>query len=244
MMRRALITLAVALAGTACAGFAFASAQANAKRPPTLRGGCSYSSPCRYRAGKYQLGNRGVLPGLRVTLPRGWSSTENDRGEFNLVPPGHGDERLFVWLDMFAVKTSGPGHGTTILKNVGRRPQDIVTWLTHNPDFMVVAQPTRARIAGKLRSTTLSVGVSATAKYDDPGCPSNPRCADLFTNATYWGGNFYGIGGDGQVRLYLAAMKRNGHSHTFYIALDASNHANLLRLTQTAKPIIAAMRLP
>jgi hypothetical protein len=162
----------------------------------------------------------------------------------SLVPPGHSDERLFVWLDMRAVKSSGPGHGTTVLKNVGRRPRDIVAWLTHNTDFLIVAKPARAKIAGNLQSTTLVVGVSKTANYGEPDCPSNPRCADLFTNATYWGPNAYGIAFPEQARLYLATIKRHGSSHTFYITLDAPNHPNLLRLTQTAKPIIAAMRLP
>ena len=54
----------------------------------------------------------------------------------------------------------------------------------------------------------------------------------------------YGIGGDEQVRLYLGTIKVSGSPHTFLVALDAADHADLLRLENAAKPIIGSVRLP
>jgi hypothetical protein len=179
-----------------------------------------------------------------VTLPAGWSSTENTPGELSLVPPRQPNDALKVWLDMVAVKNSGAGHGTTILKNVGRTPSALVSWLTHDTDFLIVSKPAPVIIGHGTKMTSLALGVSRSANYGDPGCPANPRCADLFTNS-YWGSsNFYGIGGNGQVRLYLGTIQISGHPHTFFIALDAGDHADLTRLAQAAKPVIGSVRLP
>jgi hypothetical protein len=143
---------------------------------------------------------------------------------------------------MYAVKSTGTGHGSSI-PNEGRTPQAIVAWLTHNRDLLIVSKPATAVIAGHLRSTTVAVGVSKTAKYGDPGCPANPRCADLFTTPL-WGNNSFGIGGAETVGLYLATIKKGGRSHTFYIALDAPSDAKLVALTAIAKPVITHLQLP
>ena len=92
--------------------------------------------------------------------------------------------------------------------------------------------------------TSLVVGVSRSSNYGDPGCPANPRCVDLLTNG-YWGSsNFYGIGGDEEVRLYIGTIQISGTPHTFLVALDAVNRADLLRLEKAANPIIQGVRLP
>jgi hypothetical protein len=233
-------------AGPASPSASQTGSPAHTARPavPALASGCSSSSPCLIAAGTYRLGPQTVLPGLEVTVPSGWSSTENTPGELTLVPPGQPDDTLKFWLDMVAVKSSGTGHGTTILKNVGRTPSALTAWLTHNPDFLIVSMPAPATIGQGITMTSLAVGVSRSANYGDPGCPANPRCADLFTNS-YWGSsNFYGIGGDEEVRLYLGTIQISGSPHTFFIALDAVNHADLLRLEKAAKPIVNNVRVP
>jgi hypothetical protein len=208
-----------------------------------LPSGCTDNAPCTFAAGQYRIGDSGVIPGLQLTLPAGWSSVESDQGELNLVPPGQHDDRLFFWLGMVAVKSTGPGHGTTILKNVGKSPKALITWLTHNHDFLVIAPPSNATIAG-VPMQALTVGVSQSARYGDPGCPANPRCADLFTNPTYWGPNFYGIGGEGEAALYLGAIRTSSGPQTMIVALDGLNHADLGRLSTAARPIIESVRLP
>jgi len=233
-------------AGPASPSTSQVGSPAHTARPAvtSLDTSCTSSSPCPIAAGTYRLGPGTVLPGLEVTVPSGWSSTENTPGELNLVPPGQPNDALKFWLDMVAVKSSGPGHGTTILKNVGRTPSALTAWLTHNPDFLIVSKPAPATIGHRITMTSLALGVSRSANYGDPGCPTNPRCADLFTNS-YWGSNnFYSIGGDEQVRLYLGKIQISGSPHTLFVALDAVNHADLLRLEKAANPIVGSVRLP
>ena len=141
---------------------------------------------------------------------------------------------------MRAVKSTGPEHGTTVLKNVGATPSALVHWLTTNADFRVLAPPTRASIS-HVPMTTLVIGVSSTARYGDPHRPANPHCADVFTNSTYSSPNdWYGIGGKEVVRLYL------GHtsSGTVIVGLDATNPTALTYLERAAKPFLNSIQLP
>lgn len=240
--------LAACQAGAAGSGSPAASrpgSRSPTARPAarTLAAGCSGSSPCQLTPGTYRLGPRTLLPGLEAAVPAGWSSTENTPGELNLVPPGQPDNTLKFWLDMAAVKSSGPGHGTTILTNVGRTPSAVIAWLSHDRDFLIVSKPTPATIGQGIKMTSLVVGVSRSANYGDPGCPASPRCVDLFTTS-YWGSNSFSIGGDEEVRLYLGTIQVSGRPHTFFTVLDAGDHADLLRLEQAAEPIIGSVRLP
>lgn len=209
----------------------------------TLVAGCSDSSPCQLSAGAYRLGPGTLLPGLEVTVPAGWSSTESTPSELNLASPAQPDDALKFWLDMSAVKSSGPGHGTTVLTNVGRTPSAVIAWLSHDPDFLIVSGPWPATVGQDIKMTSLVVGVSHSANYGDPGCPASPRCADLFTTK-YWGSNFFGIAGDEEVRLYLGTIQIGGSPHTFFAVLDTVDHAGLLRFENTVKPIIGSLRLP
>lgn len=205
---------------------------------------CSGSDPCQIAAGTYQLGPGTLLPGLKVIVPARWAVTENTPGEFSLMPPGLPNDGMKFWLDMQAVKSSGPGHGTTLLKNVGTTPAALISWLTRDPDFLIVSKPAPATVGHGIAMMSLVVGVSRSAHYGDPACPANPRCADLFTNR-YWGSSAsYGIGGNGQVRLYLDTIHLKANRHTFLIAFDADTHADLLRLEKAAIPILASLRLP
>jgi hypothetical protein len=52
-----------------------------------LPSGCTDNPPCTFAAGQYRIGDSGVIPGLQLTLPAGWSSVESNQGELNLVPP-------------------------------------------------------------------------------------------------------------------------------------------------------------
>lgn len=86
--------------------------------------------------------------------------------------------------------------------------------------------------------------MSRSARYGDRECPSNPRCAAIFTNPTYWGTSFYAIGAPEQTQLYVGAIRRGGATHNFFVALDAEGPKQLRRLAVIARPIIASLRLP
>ena len=186
-----------------------------------------------------QVSQPAVITGLRITVPAGWSINEDNRVNFDLSPPGRPAEIAFIWLNMRAVKSTGPGHGTTLLKNVGATPSALVGWLTSNPDFRVLGAPTRATI-GQIPMTTLVIGVSSTARYGDPHCPANPHCADIFTNPTYQYNDWYGIGGHEVVRLFLGRIAAG----TAILGLDANNPAALKHLETVAKPLLSTVRFP
>jgi hypothetical protein len=222
---------------------ASASSQHRRRYIRTLPSYCSDTAPCHLRKGRYRLGPKSVLPGLRLTLPRGWSGTENWQGALHLIPAGHPNDALVVWTDLVAVKSTGPGHGTTVLTNVGTTPTDLLSWLTSNPDFMVVSTPTATKIAGRIPATTLTVGVSASANYGDPGCPSNPRCADFFTSPL-WGQDFYSIGYPEEAQFSLAVIKRGTKEHTLFVLLDAINDSDMAALRAATHSVIASFWLP
>jgi hypothetical protein len=232
-------------AGTASPAASRSGTPSHTARPAvrTLAAGCTHNRPCmNITAGAYRLGSGTLLPGLELTLPAGWSSTGTIPTQLNLMPPGQPDDFVDFWLDMVAVKSTGPGHGATILTNVGTTPSALLAWLTRNPDFLIVSRPAPATIGQDIKMTSLVVGVSRSANYGDPACPSNPRCADLFTHRKW--SDSYGIGGDEQIRLYLGTLQISGSPHTFMVVLDATDHADLLRLENAAKPILGSVRLP
>lgn len=244
---RAAVTFCLSLLLAACGGGSPQTATAThgpAASVPTLPGGCREKRPCAFNAGTYVTAERSVLGGLRLTLPGSWSSTENDRGELNLIPPGQPSDRLLLWLDMVAVKSSGLGHGITQLNNVGTTAGALISWLTSNPDFLVVTQPTHITIGHGIKMTSLVVGVSPSAQYGDADCPANPRCADFFTRPELWGGGSYGIGGDEEVHLYIGAINSGGHTDTFFVALDGVDGVDLGQLSVTAQPILDSLQLP
>ena len=245
-----IVTVAVDACGAGARSTPTASptaSQVQATPPATLvaPGGCTDASPCTLKAGTYRLSGNSVLPGMTFTLSAsGWRSTEQDSGEFNLFPPDRPADRLFFWEDMVAVKSTGVGHGTTVLSNVGTTPAALTAWLISNPDFLVVSRPAPATIGAGIETTSLAVGVSPAARYGDAGCPSNPRCADFFTRPGLWGGDFYGIGGTGEVRLYLATITSSGQASNFLVAVDATSHADLAAFAAEATPIINSVGLP
>jgi hypothetical protein len=206
---------------------------------------CPADHPTPLTAGTYQLGQGSVLPGLELTLPAGWSCTENSTGQFSVMPPGQSTGSVVFWEDMVAVKSTGPGHGATVLHNVGTTPTALLAWLTSDKDFLIVSKPTPVTIGQGIKMTSVVVGVSHTANYGDPTCPSNPRCADLFVNPVTWGaGDWYSIGGDEQLALDLGPIHAGGNPHSLLIALDAADHTSLTRLQQAATPILRSLTLP
>jgi hypothetical protein len=248
-----LLAAMAALVVTSCGSHSSSAAPSSSSRsapvttpssptPQTITTGCSGAAPCAIAKGTYTLTRDQVIDGLRVTIPGGgWTSDEDDLGELTLIPPGAPDDRVFFWVDMSAVKSTGTGHGT-VLNHVGKSSAALVAWLTHNPDFEIVSAPKQTTVGG-VKATTLVAGVSPSAHFGDPGCPANPRCAAFFTNTQLWGhGDFYAIGGTEQVQLYIGKTPTPALAGaTFMLALDAPSHTALRRLAADARPIINSL---
>lgn len=242
---------AVLLAAVLLVGVADAAASPQSRSRHKVRklpGYCSETRPCHFRQGRYRLGSDGVIPGLRLTLPRGWSSTGNDTSGLNLIPPGHrpaqvsGADQLFVWVDLRAVETTGT---VQFLTNVGKTPPALISWLTTNPAVEVVSPPRPKRLARRIPATTLTIGVSSSANYIDTNCPSYPRCADLFRSYAWRDpASRWGLGYPEEAQLFLASIKRGKQRHTVFVALDAANHSDLTALRKAMHSVISSFRLP
>ena len=195
-------------------------------------------------AGQHVLPSGTVLPGLGFTLDEGWDATENDEIEIHFVPPNNPADAVFLWRDIRAVKSTGPKAGTQILGNVGPSAPALVSWITSNPDFHVTGRPLRVSIGQGIPATTLTVGVSSTARYGDPGCPDNPHCAAFFRGPSWSPDLFYAIGGDEIVQMLFATVPFAHASSTLVIALDAENPTDLIALQRAVRPFLDSLRLP
>jgi hypothetical protein len=234
------------------------SSPAAAGREPLLQEACNDSDNiCHFAAGSYQLGRRrtdhtgGVIPGLRLSLPKGWVGTENDPGELSLHPPGHPNAHLFIWMELRMVKSSGDGVEKKILTTVGESAEAITSYLVRNPDFDVVSKPAPVTIGEGIKTTSLVVRASDTVNFGLPSCPYRGKCVGLFTYPQYWDGA-YSIGGPEQIRLYLMTFHAHiptyygtgNNTHTLIIGLATENATALHRLTNQAQPILNSLHLP
>ena len=212
-------------------------------RTPKLRE-CADGQHCEVAPGSYVTGPNGFFPGLEITIPANWFLSEQDAGEFALRPNDDPDNAMLLWKDVRVVATTRrSGLANAIVAEVARTPDAFVKWFTSNSAFAVIEQPKAATIAGTT-GTIFAVEVSKSADYGDPGCPSNPRCADLVTDPAHWGPNFLSIGGDSAVRLYVATVTYSDGDHLFAVAWDATSATKLQTFAERTQPIIASIRLP
>ena len=202
---------------------------------------CSETTPCSLAAGTWTTGGAyAFIPGMSITVPAGWSSREANAGELKLVPTEQPDDAIFLWKDVVAIE-SRPAN-PAVLPGVPGTPDGLTASFRKNPDF--VSTPTSTTIAGDVPALTYTLAVSPTAAYASRGCPSYPTCANILKDPVHWTTDFYAIGAPAIIRLYLATVGSGTDRHTLVISLDATDPAALERLTVSAAPIIAGLRLP
>lgn len=189
-----------------------------------------------------------------VTLPAGWSSAEQDAGEFNLHAVGDTNlnDMLSFWSDIVAVDPTGhPAVG------VGATPQDLADYLANDPDLTVSDSGT-ATIGNAIPAITLVIRVNSTGPSDDPpDCPGD-HCAFPLTDPYYWDGPI-GITVNSSedprlacpcshaLRLYLASIGSASNPHTFVVAVMVyapDPDAELATFQADVQPIIDSIRLP
>jgi hypothetical protein len=202
------------------------------------------SERCIVRAGPHVLPRNTILPGLRFNLGDGWGATQNDETEIHFVPPNNPDDAVFLWRNILAVNSTGPDPGTRFLLDVGPSASALVGWIVRNPDFDVIDPPRRLTLGRGIEVSGLTVQVSRTARFGDPGCPDNPRCAAFFKGKSWPGGLVYAIGGDETVRMLFATVPFSGSSSTLVIALDAKNPTDLRELQRAVSPFLDSLSLP
>ncbi|MEO6207356.1 MAG: hypothetical protein ABIP77_05330 [Candidatus Limnocylindrales bacterium] len=211
--------------------------------PPSLNQ--CFGTDCKVTPGAYVTGADGFFPGLAIRIPAGWDVIESSSGEFRLGRPDRPGSDLLLWKDIRAVVSNHrSAREGTLVEEVAGTPEAIVEWLATNPDFTVREQPKPTTIAG-LRGTVLAVGVSDTADFGEPDCPSNPRCADFFTDPAHWGPNVYGIGGgDGTLRLFVTTLQYLDGEHLFVVGWQGDTAADMRAFADLTQPILDTIRVP
>jgi len=195
--------------------------------------------------GRFVTAGAGFFPGLELTIPPGWTTTEADSGEIGLHPAADPDSGLFLWKDMRAVVTHNRHHTVgEVRKDVGPGAEQLLDFLTRTSDFSVVSAPAATTVGDSIRGTQLTLNVSRTANFAWNDCPDNPRCAAILTDPKHWGGNFFAIGGDETARIFVATVHYRDGDHTLFVTLDAPDRPQLAKLASEAQPIIDSVRLP
>lgn len=204
--------------------------------------GCSPERSCTLEAGTYETsGQWAFLRGLRVTVPTGWYSDEQDAGEFNLHPVGQSDTTIFFWKDMVATANDVAG---TPLAGVSGTAKGLVAWLTSNPD-LIVTKP-RQTMIGQVPMVTVDVQVSPRAKSVGSDCPVKP-CVGFLRDAKHWDGSFSLFHGE-ILRVYFGTIGPVDDLHTFVVALDAPGlppqGPALEAFTERVRPILDSVVIP
>ena len=209
---------------------------------------CHDGAHCAISPGDYVTpAPEGFWPGLTFSIGSGWFASEADSGELALHPSAQPADAVLLWKDVVAIHSSTGGHGITgitAVKGVGTTPDELLAYFTSNTDYDVLAGPDPATTAGGLKGTVITMTTSNTANFGDPDCPDNPHCSAFLRDPVHWGTEFFAIGGDEVVRMFLTSFAAAGASHTLIIALDAPNPTELERFAGDAKPIIDSAVLP
>jgi hypothetical protein len=179
------------------------------------------------------------MRGMKVSLPSGWTVSEDAPGELKLAaPPGPmRGTNVGFWLDPRA----SAAHGV-VLPHVGRTTAALIQWLRGNSNFVVTAPATR-RIAHGLLAKTVNLNLSAKAPREDPSCPG--PCLTYFVIRGSGYNHEFGTGRGEPIRFYFATLRPRGKTaHTFVIYVGAPSAKAFKAAIPSAQRIVASLRLP
>ncbi len=194
------------------------------------------------------FGRWAFLPGLTMTIPRGWYSTEQDAGEFNLAHPDYGNSGLLFWRDIVPVDLDG-----NELSDVASTPEALTEWLTTNPN-LTVSEPEAVTIGQGIEATTFTFVTSPDAPKAPRGseCPDWPpgeaSCFPMLTTPMFWPGAWH-TASVHATRLYLASVGPTSSPHLLVVAvvgeapvsIDADPFAELERFQTAVQPILDSL---
>ena len=218
-------------------------------RVPGAPGQCDTPGrPCQFTAGTYQTyGRWAFLPGLTMSIPDGWTSAEQDAGEFSLQNADFAEgSGLFFWRDVIPVEPDG-----TRLASVPSTVAGITDWLRADPQ-LVVTRPREVVIGKGLDSTTFVVEVAKGAVNKDFECADMAVkfiCFSILTDPEHWGDGAWSVASTESSRYYLATVGPSSNRHLLVVALvaDAANPgphvgadaaAERLRFEKAVAPIL------
>lgn len=215
---------------------------------PTALAICRDGAKCPISPGDYVTPTPdGFWPGLTLSIGAGWYATEADSGELAMHPSAHPEDEILFWRDVVAIKSSTGGKGIaaiTAVPGVGTTPDELLGYFTSNPDYHVLSGPDPSSTVGGLTGMVITMTTSDMANFGDPDCPDNPHCSAFLRDPSHWGTEFFAIGGDEVVRMFLTSFPAGPKPHTLIIALDAPNQTELERFAADANPIIDSVVLP
>ena len=214
-------------------------------------------------AGTYETsGTWAFLRGLTVTLPAGWSSAEQDAGEFELDQGDPAKGTIFFWRDLVAWVDGAPR------PDLGTSADEFADYLLGDARLTVVEGsgrtfrvrgPDSLAVDGTVQARSFSVIVSASAKSDADfsGDCSGGACVNLFIDPVHWPEPFNlgrniaapvpGCPCSQAWRLYVASVGREPHPHMFVVAVEAVGPNPLQTLSAweaKVDPIIASILVP
>jgi hypothetical protein len=226
--------LLVALGASAAAGAG--ASMRSGTNPKCLRPGGD--APGVLRGGVYVT--RCFLPGMRVTVPRGWAGIEDSPIEFKIQPdnaPNQDVPAFRFWIDPHAA----PACGVRFLPVDVSTPTKMVSWLKSNKN-LIVTDVHRTTIAGHIPATSVELNVARRAPRCDPSCPAACIGYFIFRAPGITPTDTYGTGPGEPVRLYFAQIGRP--THLFAFNVDTQNKHVFAKLSRVATRILATLRFP
>ena len=188
-------------------------------RVPGAPGQCDAPGrPCQFTAGTYQTyGRWAFLPGLTMSIPDGWNSTEQDAGEFNLHNPDFPDGNgLFFWRDVIPVEPDGT-HITTVPSTVA----GITNWLRadHRLGYPSRGRWSSARVWTPRRSWSTWPDGSVNKDHECAEIGVKATCFPILTDPAHWGDGAWTVASTESCRYYLATIGPASNRHLMIVAV-------------------------
>ena len=213
-------------------------------------------------AGTYETsGTWAFLRGLTVTLPAGWSSAEQDAGEFMLHQGDPAQGTIFFWRDLVPWVDGAPR------PDLGTSADEFADYLLGDARLTVVEGsgrtfrvrgPDSLAVDGHIQARSFSVIVSASANSDaDLADCEGEACVNVLIDPVHWprpitlGRNIAapvpGCPCSQAWRLYVASIGREPHAHMFVVAVEAVGPNPLQALSAweaQVDPVIDSVLVP